>query len=45
VFGDDRIRGIRVQMMSQVDLVMRKAGVGLAWEKNILSKFLCLRTL
>ena len=29
VFGDDRIRGIREQMVLQVDLVRRKAGAGL----------------
>jgi len=35
VFGDDRVRGTREQMMLQVDLVMRRVGVELAWEKNI----------
>jgi len=39
VFGDDRIRGIREQMMSQVDLVMRRAGVGLV-SGEVLSGFL-----
>jgi len=29
VFGDDRIRGIREQMVLQVDLVRRRARVGL----------------
>jgi len=29
VFGDDRIRGIREQMVLQVDLVRRRAGAGL----------------
>jgi len=29
VFGDDRIRGIREQMMLQADLVRRRAGAGL----------------
>ena len=29
VFGNDHIRGIREQMMLQVDLVRRRAGAGL----------------
>ena len=32
VFGDDRVRGTREQMMLQVDLVMLGDGAGIAWE-------------
>ena len=32
VCGDDRIRGIREQMMLQVDLVRPRDGVGANWE-------------
>jgi len=34
VFGDDRIRGIREQMVLQVDLVRHRAGAG-----QVLGKF------
>ena len=30
VFGDDRVRGTREQMMLQVDLVRHRVGAGLA---------------
>jgi len=39
VFGDDRVRGTREQMMLQVDLVRHRARVGLVWEKDVLSEF------
>jgi len=32
VFGDDRVRGTREQMMLQVDSVMLGNGGGIAWE-------------
>jgi len=32
VFGDDRVRGTREQMMLQEDLVRHRARAGLAWE-------------
>ena len=31
MFGDDRICGIREQIVLQMDLVRRRAGAGLAW--------------
>ena len=44
VFGDDRVRGTREQMMLQVDLVRPRARAGLVWEK-VLSEFLCFMVL
>ena len=35
VFGDDRVRGTREQMMLQVDLVRHIAGARLVWEKRV----------
>jgi len=32
VFGDDRVRGTREQMMLQVVLVERRAGAWASWE-------------
>jgi len=32
VFGDDRVRDTREQMMLQVDLVRLSDGAGIAWE-------------
>jgi len=32
MFGDDRVRGTREQMMLQVDLVGLSDGAGIAWE-------------
>jgi len=32
IFGNDRVRGTRDQMMLQVDLVRRRVEVGLAWK-------------
>jgi len=43
VFGDARIRGIREKMMLQVDLVRRRAGVGLVLGDFI--KILCFMIL
>jgi len=31
VFGDDRVRGTREQVMMQVELVMLSYGEGIAW--------------
>jgi len=39
VFGDDRVRGTREQMLLQVDLVRPRDGAGYFWE-NILSELL-----
>jgi len=32
VFGDDRVRGTREQMILQVELVRPSCGEGIAWE-------------
>ena len=42
VFGDDRVRGTREQMMLQVDLVRHRAGVGLNWDKEFSQSFIVL---
>jgi len=41
VFGDDRVRGTREQMMLQVDLVRHRAEVGLDWDKRVFSELYC----
>ena len=38
--GDDRIRGIREQMMLQVDLVRLRVGAGLDWDSDFCSELL-----
>ena len=41
MFGDDRIRE---QMILQVDLVRRRAGAGLVWDKDLTEFYLiCFR--
>jgi len=40
VFGDDRVRGTREQMMLQVDLVRHRVGAGLVWDEKIYPLFL-----
>jgi len=42
VFGDDRVRGTREQMMLQVDLVRHRAGAGLDWDKEFSQSFIVL---
>jgi len=40
VFGDDRVRSTREQMMLQVDLVRHRAKAGLVWDEKIYPLFL-----
>jgi len=42
VFGNDRICGIREQMMSKVDLVMRRVEVGLVSREAFIRTFIFL---
>jgi len=42
VFGDDRVRGTREQIMLQVDLVRHRAEVGLDWDKEFFQSFIVL---
>jgi len=42
VFGDDRVRGTREQMMLQVDLVRHRAEAGLDWDKEFSQSFIVL---
>jgi len=39
VFGDDRVRGTRKQMMLQVDLVRHRAGAGLVLGEDFYQNF------
>ena len=40
VFGDDRVRGTREQVMMQVELVRLSRGEGIAWEFYLYIYFL-----
>jgi len=42
VFGDDCVRGIREQMILQVDLVRHRVGAGLDWDKEFYQIFYVL---
>jgi len=39
VFGDDRVRGTREQMILQVDLVRLRVGARLACDKDFIQSF------
>jgi len=39
VFGYDRVRGTREQMMLQVDLVRHRTGARLHWDKEFSQSF------
>ena len=42
LFGNDRIRGTREQIMLQVDLVRHRTGAGLDWDKEFSKSFIVL---